>query len=177
MPSLNDVATRALRALLGNRTFSRHQLQINAASSQTVKTTSAIIYSIDGLTYQKTALAAQAITSISTQDQLNATGYATHRTQPVSTTVYYALCLDSSGNVTCVQGNYSGQAVTNADTGMKLVGTGTVPEIGDTRVVFGLIKIVTNGATQFIVGTTALDAAGLTVTFMDVAVLPSDTTP
>lgn len=178
MPTLQDVSTRALRALCGQIAGSgnlKPVLAINAGSAATVKTTNAIIYAIDGVLYSKAILSAQALTVKDTLQQ-PITGRKTFYVQPANTTVYYVLVLDSSGNVYTIQGTYSGQEWTDAATGLKHIGTGYIPDVSsDSYVPFGIIKIAL-GATTFTVATTALDAANVTATYYDVMHLPSSNT-
>lgn len=165
--------TSADMRLLANMVLTKGILAINAASAATVKTTNAIVYSIAGVLYSKAALSAQAITARHASDP-EQVSYV----QPVSTTVYYVLSLDSAGNVTMKQGDYDGRVPPN-HLGNSVVGKSVIPDVPDTWGVtpFGVIKIVTNGSTTFTVGTTALDAAGVTATYYDIAVLPVANAP
>lgn len=175
MSRLSDVTNAAIRALHGffnaTQKTGANNLQINAAGAATVKTATAINFINNGVALYKAALAAQSI----------APNVGNAYVQPASTTVYYTLGLDASGNVIVVQGNYAGQMLNQDPTkglgqtqmGTSWVGTGDIPDVPDGVTAIGVIKVVTNGATTFTPGTTALDAAGLTVTFFDVANLPS----
>ncbi len=142
MSKLSDSSTEVERELTGFCNFSAAGLAINAAAATSFKTTSAYSYLVDGVFKNKAALAAQAFS----------TG---HSVQPVNTTAYYVVALDTLGGVTTTQGFV------------------TVPDVGNGMVPVGIIKVVTNGATTFTANTTALDAVGLTVTYFDVSVLPS----
>lgn len=147
-------------------------LAINAGGAATVKTTNAINYSIDGKWFTKAALAALVLATDATL-QAQVTGSASYGVQPISTTVYYLGIVDATGTVKFLQGTYNGQAFTPY-IGPK--GSGDIPSpllLGDTYAPFGVIKIVTNASTTFTPATTALDAAGLTVTFTDIDQIPS----
>lgn len=172
---LSDITNLAIQALLGYRNETQRvaavNLAINGAGATTVKTNGALSYSNNGTLLYKAALAAQSIaptTGLSYQ-------------QPVNTTVYYTLGLDALGNVTVVQGSYAGQllsldptkGVGVAQAGSNWVGDGSVPDVPAGITPFGVIKVVTNGATTFTPATTALDTAGLTVTYFDIAVMPA----
>lgn len=164
---LDDIMQLALRAQLGNRISGTPAvLAINLGGAATVKTTNAILYTVDQYIFTKAALAAQAL-SVNATLQAKITFQTTFYIQPVSSTVYYLLVMNAAGTVSCLQGTYSGQQFTGANI---LLGDGSIPDPQDaTYVAFGLIKIVTNSSTTFTPGTTALDAAGLTVTFKDLA--------
>ena len=165
MAKLSDLLTRMQIELLGFSNQSKAVLAINAALAATVKTTNAFAYTNNGIQLTKAALAAQSIVPTHTGNGKFVGGAYV---QPVSTTVYYTLGLDALGAVTVVQGSFVGQLGLPGAAGTSAAGDGTLPEspVGSTPV--GVIKVVTNGATTFTPGTTALDAAGLTVSYFDV---------
>jgi hypothetical protein len=163
MATLKDSFSGNNRKLEGFRNMTAAALAINAGGAATFKTTSAYAYLSDGIFKAKTALAAQAFS-------------AGHAVQAAGTTLYYTVGLDSAGAVT----TYQGTAPSNPQIAEALannLAASTVPSniadvpTGITAV--GLIKVVTSSAATFTPGTTALDAAGVTSTFYDVAVLPS----
>lgn len=177
---LNQLGMGAIRAL-GTACITRAILAINAASAATVRTTNAIVYTIDGIIYNRVALAAQALTAFDQKP---------FYVQPANTTVYYTLALDAAGNVRVMQGDFAGrQTFVN---GIEVRGDGNVPDVPDFSVAstdaagnqtlatqwcpFGIIRIAT-GAATFTPGTTALDAAGITATYFDVMYLPSAERP
>lgn len=169
---LKDVSNAAIRKLLANRVLSRPVLAINAGSAATVKTTSAIEFTVDGIIYNKAALSAQSIAvTHNFQRQAQAGGYV----QPVSKTVYYTLGLNSAGTLSVVQGTYAGQVLSADPTvgvgmsvaGATLVGDGSIPDTPDGYTPFGLIKVVTDATHTFTAGTTVLDSAGITATYSD----------
>lgn len=171
MSTLEATNSVDLRKLLGNRTYVKATLAINAGSAATIKNTGAIIYSVDGVMYTKAALSAQSIAithdqfgrAVASQPSLAA------YVQPASSTVYYIVCLNAAGTVGVVQGGYSGQTITVG--GQPFVSDGSMPVVPDSYTPVGVIKIVT-GATTFTPATTALDAANVTATYFDVSTLP-----
>lgn len=175
MSNLQSINTQDLRAAIGNRTFGKVTLAINAASAATIKSTGAISYSVDGVCpTAKAALSAQSIAITHNALGIAVSAGAASYVQPVSTTVYYVVALDVSGNVGVFQGTYAGQSVA-AVPGVHAAfyGNGGLPTIPYTYTPIGIIKVVTNGSTTFTAATTALDAAGVTVTYTDVTTLPS----
>lgn len=157
MSYLADYYSVASRALLGNRETVPYVLAINAAAAATVKTTTAINYTINGAPFTKAILAAQVLAA-----PLLVPFYV----QPVSTTVYFILTVNAAGVVQTYQSNFAGRRFLL--NGMPVKGDGSYADgIPGTEYVFGVIKVITNGATTFTPATTALDAAGLTVTFTD----------
>ncbi|TXH15301.1 MAG: hypothetical protein E6R03_07405 [Hyphomicrobiaceae bacterium] len=134
-------------------------LAINAASAATVKTTSAMTLVIGGVMYTKAALAAQVLTNA-----VGPAGLGVY-VQPVSTTVYYTIGVNAAGTVKVYQGSYLNQPLGAPTPGVY--GDGLVPDVETGYAAIGGIKIVTNGATTFTLGTTALDAAGVTATYAD----------
>lgn len=167
---LDDIPQGPLRQALGLRVNTVPVLAINTGGAATVKTTNAIGYTIDGRPYTKAALSAVAL-AVNTTLQAKITFSTALAVQPVSTTVYYILVINAAGTVSCLQGTYSGQTFTGANIPL---GDGSMPDPDDPAYcIIGGIKIVTNSSTTFTPGTTALDAAGLTVTFVDLGgVLP-----
>lgn len=69
----------------------------------------------------------------------------------------WVLCLDASGTASAVLGT----------------STSEFPDIPDTVCPIGYIKVVAAAGTTFTPGTTLLDAANITTTYVDVSVLPA----
>lgn len=185
MTSLADLSSSAAR-LLGTRNATRAVLAINAAGAATVRTTSALEYQVDGVMLTRAALSATALVALASADFTGGVGLPTggyfqpsgstaFYVQPASTTVYYVMVVNAAGTVRVVQGTYNGQPLSNQ--GITAVGKSAVPDVPDVWVPFGLIRVATNSSTTFTPGTTALDAAGLTVTFWDIGVLPANAAP
>lgn len=176
MPRLSDVSS-AVRSLLGNASLAKGILAINAGGAATIKTTNALLFTVDGIQYTKAALAAQAITP--THNWLRQAGGA--YVQPANTSVYYTLGVNAAGTIAVVQGSYAGQTFgtdptvgvgSGSNMGTSFRGSGDIPDVPDGYTAFGLLKVVT-GAATFTPGTTALDAANVTVSYFDVCLLPS----
>lgn len=169
MSRLSQIQNDFVRKLMQNVCLTKVTLAINAGGAATIKTTGTITYTADGLFKTASALAAQVLTVNATLQPL-INGQTTLQSQPPSTTAYYVIALDAAGVCSCLQGSWVGYVGPGAN---PIIGDGNVPDAIGSLTPIGLIKIVTNGATTFIPATTALDAAGLTVTFVDVALLPS----
>lgn len=144
MSKLSDVFSEAARELFGFVCLTACTLAINAASAATFKTTGTTTYTSDGKFKTKAALAAQAFAPVS--------GF--HTGLAIGQTGYYVVALDGAGVVKTFEG------------------IGLLPDVDGGYTPIGIIKVVANSA-AFVPGTTALDAAGLTVTYTDVSVLPS----
>lgn len=168
MSTLSNVSD-ANRYLHGNVVLSRAVLAIGTTKSA-IDTTNAVVFANNGVIYNKAAMTSQVLTS-ATGPLAPGVGSTTGGTyvQPAGKTVYYVVCLDSAGTVTCVQGSYNGQPLG----GPGLVGDGKIPDPGTSVTPFGVIKVVTAGAATFTLGTTLFDAANVTTTFYDVHVLPA----
>ena len=173
MSRISSIASASLRHVLGNRCYTKATLAINAVGAATVKNTGATVFSIGGVLYTKAALAAQ---SIAVTHRLDGTAVTTAEpayVQPALTTVIYVVALNKGGTVAVVQGSYDGQSVTfKPDLGKILIGDGDIPDEPAGYTAIGAIKVATAAATTFTPGTTLLDAAGVTVTYFDVSVLP-----
>ena len=174
MSNLQNVFSADMRAAIGNRTFGKVTLAINAGSAATIKNTGAISYSVDGVCpTAKTALSAQSI--VVTHNALGAavaSGAAIY-TLPIGKVAYYVIALNVGGTVGVFQGSYAGQAV-DAVPGLHEAysGTGGLPTIPYTYTPIGIIKVTATSAV-FTAGTTVLDVGTITVTYTDVTVLPS----
>lgn len=175
MSTLKAQPSVDLRRLLGDRCYVYGTLAINAASAATVKTTGAVIYSVDGVMYTKAALSAQSIAITHDQFGRDVTVQPSLAAyvQPISSTVYYLLGLNAAGTVCTVQGGYSGQSITL--NGQAFVSDGSMPALPVGYAPIGVVKIATNGSTTFTAGTTLLDAAGVTATYFNVSTLPTAT--
>ena len=141
--SLRFICDAVMRFLLGTRAFTSGLIAIGTTKSK-VKTTAIINYCIDGLLYAK------AIT-----DDLFV--FTDVTVQAISTTKYYLLCLDAAGAALVVNG---------------AVGATTLPACPDGYCPVGYVKIATSGAGTFIPGTTLLDAAQVTDTYVDLSCAP-----
>jgi hypothetical protein len=178
MAKLSDITAAAILSLLGNRTNNKPVLSINIGGAATVKTTAAPVYTVNGVAYTGSILAAQSV-AITHDENGNAyLGYV----QPAGVTAYYTLALNAAGTVSVVQGMFAGQKAGTDPTvgvgpaysmGASFIGGGRVPDVPAGYTPFGVIKVVTAGAATFTPGTTALDAVNVTVTYFDVAVIPS----
>lgn len=177
MSNLAQVNDAGLRRALGDRCYTKGVLAINAGSAATVKTTNALVYSVDGIQYTKAALAAQAITVTHNLLGLpvsgaSASGPAAY-VQPANTTAIYVVALNAAGTVAVVQGGYNGQQITLPG-GIVRTSKGENPDVPVDYTVIGALKVAL-GATTFTAGTTALDAANVTVTYYDLSALPAAT--
>lgn len=183
MNRLSDLNSAAGRAL-GNCSFNSGGLAINAASAATFKTTATINYAIDGVFYSKAAFTAQAFPATTyTVKQ----GYST----------FFLVYLDAAGNVGVAQGvpfapetdpadgvtksrgyrvvpsNLPGAASTIEKGGfLRLHNSPLIPDLPDGAAPVGVIKVVATSA-DFVPGTTALDAAGITATYYNLSYVPA----
>lgn len=173
MSELSRVVDQSLGNAIGNACFSKATLAINAASATTIKTTGTTTYTVGGVFYTKAALSAQSFAATHRADGKPVTALDTQYVQPISTTVIYAVALKADGTVAIVQGSYAGQQMTyGSDVSKVTTMGGGIPALPAGYTAIGAVKVVTDGSTTFTPGTTALDDAGVTVTYYDVARLP-----
>lgn len=151
---LGDLDHRALRVLLGNRCFTKAICAIGTTATKVKTTTNTVQYCIDGQIYEKSAT-----------DDLFVFSDVT--VQPVSTTCFYALCLDASGTATIVNGTPVLTASITAGTEFAYF-----PEVPDSVCVIGGVKVDTDSTHTFTPGTTALSAAGITDTYYNFSCIP-----
>jgi hypothetical protein len=150
-------------------------LAINGAGAATFRTTNALTLAIDGILTSKAALSAQAFSTGHTPQApktINGTAYGT-------TALYLVQC-DASGAVSTKQSNI---AVAGIGADGKVGGVqmpagsdqrAALPEPDSGNAAIGFIKVTTNASTTFTPGTTALDAAGLTVTYTNLGFMPAN---
>ena len=136
-------------------------------------TTGTTTYTIDGVF--KT-FAAQTSRAFVSPAPLNSAGTATdtapgYVVQGVNSTIYYTVGVDVNGNFGVAQGQPNGPVT--SPIGIGAYGSGNVPDLPMGWCPFGLVKVVTTASTTFTPGTTALNAAGITATFYDQALIPS----
>ena len=174
MSSLSNIQSAAVAKVLGDRCLGKITLAINAGGAATVKSTGAIIFSINGVAYTHAALSNQAITVTHGCFGELVAAYPAKYTQPVLTTVFYVLALNAAGTLAVVQGSYAGQSLTfGEDKSKVLIGTGAIPIEPDGYTAIGVIKVALAGSATFNPATTALDATDVTATYYDVSVLPA----
>lgn len=149
--NLGDIATAALRNLLGNRCFTKAVCAIGT-TVQKARTTATAEYCIDGVAYSKA----------STDDLFVFTDLTV---QAANTTAFYALCLDASGNGSIINGTPVSTAAITAGTAKAYI-----PEIPATKCIVGAIRVVTTGA--FTPATTGLDDATVTDTYYNLSCVP-----
>lgn len=174
MSELNKLFNQGEVDVIGNSCFSKATLAINAASAATIRTTGTTTYTVNGIFYTKAALSAQSFAATHRADGAAVTTADPQYVQPINTTVIYVVALNAAGTVAIVQGSFAGQQMTYGSDISKVVTMGGgVPTLPAGYTAIGAVKIATNGVATFTPGTTALDAAGLTVTYFDLARLPA----
>lgn len=174
MSELAKVVDQALVNVIGNACFSKATLAINAALAATIKTTGTTTYTVGGVFYTKAALSAQSFAATHRADGNAVSSADTQYVQPINTTVIYVVALKADGTVGVIQGSYAGQSMSyGSDISKVTLMGGGVPKLPDGYTAIGAVKVATNGVATFTPGTTALDAAGLTVTYYDLARLPA----
>jgi hypothetical protein len=176
MSKLSDLRHTPTRDMVGNANISSPRA-ILAISANTlgVASTSALVYTVNGVVYSRAAFANTALTDAT--GPLNPTGVSgvgSTYVQPANTTVFYSIGLDAAGAVKVVQGSFLGQnlspnAINSGAIGGGAVGDGQIPRLPSTVCPVGVLKVVTAGS-AFTLGTTALTGIG---TFFDVSCLPN----
>lgn len=142
--------------------FSAGGLTINAGGAATCKTVNTVQIMYNGKMKAVSAFTAQAFPSSPSLP-----------VQPVSTTYYYLVTVKWSDASKRIFGptellNSSGTNVGNNVMGSAAI-TSRLPRAPEGFVPVGAISVTTDSSTTFTPGTTALDAAGLTVTYTDLA--------
>lgn len=151
---LGDIDIAAVRNLLGNRCFTKAVCAIGG-TVQKARTTATAEYCIDGQMYSKA----------STDDLFVFTDVTV---QPISTTCFYALCLDASGSGSIINGTPVLTASITAGTDKALI-----PEIPSTKCCVGAIKVVTDATGTFVPATDGLNDAAVTDTYFNFSCVPT----
>lgn len=148
---------KVFEALFNTQSLGNAGLAINAGAAATWKMTNsaALVYVIGGQAYRKAAVTAQAVPSA-----ISWTGVASTYNAGA-----FLITLDSSGTVTTIP---SSVVSTTASQAAAVAGI-SWPQVPVGSVVIGAIVISTSTAnTTFTAGTTALDAAGISVDYINV---------
>lgn len=138
-----NVRNKGLRDIFLNRTFGMAGLA-EGTNANTIKTSNAVSYSINGQLYYKAATDNIAMTACAAQADLTA--------------CYYLVTINASGTVKITKGTD---------------GVAALPEAPANEAILGAFKIVTSGAT-FTSGTTDLGAATVTDTYTHFGLYPQD---
>lgn len=177
MASLKDLPSVALRAP-GNMCFTAAGSAVGGTTTKH-KTANAVTYLYDGV-FKSYGAADNVIVVAPTSTQLPysfqewALYNMTTAGPTAAVTFYVVAALDSAGAAVFFQGDYAGQNL--AFRGKPLQkGTGGMPQIPDGFIPYAYMKFVfSTGASTFTWGTTALATAGnLTISFVDISMLPS----
>lgn len=165
MAKLSDFHRADLAALLGHMSFATSGLS-STATAVTYATTATAGYTIDGVFKSRTAVAAQSLITNS-----NEAYTAAQMTVPISTTAYFSVGVNAAGGLKNTAG------LTPQPNG-ALTWSGKVPTLPTGLAPLGYIKIVT-GSSQFVPGTTNLDATtgGMAITFVPCSLLPLAESP
>lgn len=167
---LNDLTSEATREASGNFASTKAGLAIGTVKSG-INTANTIQFCINGISYTKAAVTSEVLVA--------APGTPAFVPIPTGKTCYIVMCLNSSGTVYAVQGEYDGQTFVNANSmptvasNAARVGKSVIPDIPSTLTAFGYIKVVNASGSNFVIGTTLFDAASVTTTFTDVMQLPA----
>ncbi len=139
----------ALRNCIGNKCFSVHALALEAGDKNDIQTTSAVLYSINGVNFTKS--------TISDLNQTVTDFYGDTATQAAATKCWYVYTLNAGGDVNVYKG---------ADDE-----TGDLPGHPEDECAFGLLSIITT-TVEFTMGTEDYDTASFTEVFYDLTCLP-----
>lgn len=159
-------------SLGGNFCLTKVALAATGGATATIASTGTITYAIDGIFYTKSALSAQSIAvSITKPDGSVDNGSFTGATNAVAGTSgsvrVYGIYLNSAGTVSVIPGPvcHAGELAA----GIRSL-QWPAPQKG--MVCIGGVRVSLTSGTNFVPGTTNLNAAGLTNAYYDTLVLP-----
>ena len=159
--NLSDSPYAYLRSLLGTRSHGKAGLAIHGANLENVQTTAGIDFSIDGVVYSF-GLAGEIDLSALTVIDPDTGDTTTISAQADDTDRIYLLALTSAGAVRIIQG----VAVETGETCY-------CPQCPVTLAPFAALKVANASGSDFTLGTTALNAANVTTTYVDVSLAPA----
>ena len=158
--NLSDSPYAYLRSLLGTRSHGKAGLAIHGGNVENVQTVAAVDYSIAGVMYQ---LAITAEIDLSALSCITETGAAdTLTAQATATDRAYLLVLNAAGTAKIIQG-----------TAVATGGTCVCPGCPESYAPFAALKVANASGSNFTLGTTALNAANVTTTYVDVSLAPA----
>lgn len=144
----------------------------NGTNAGTIKTTVAIPFTVDGRFYSKAITDNIALVADSSLVSVYSNGFNTSGAvtgQVGGSTVLYGLYLDTGGNVRFLPGKV-------ANTARLAEGTESLqfPPTIKGKACFGVLRIAVTANTTFTPGTTALDASGVTATYLNLMAIPGE---
>jgi len=153
---LGDIRHASLRNTIGNRNLINATITLEAGDKKDIESqTVAMSYTIGGKMYAKAALADVNV--------VPADWAGDSKVQAADTKAYYALCIDTGGNITSYKGK--DELTTTGD-------DAPLPGHPVDLCCFCVIEVVTVAVT-FLQGVDDYDKAGVTSTFHNVACLPA----
>jgi hypothetical protein len=156
MPALKDITNAVLRDVVSEQMLSNPTLAIGSTTKALVKNTTAFSYALDNI-IKTVAIGETAFTDLTVQ--------------PVLTTCYYALWVDSAGTTSLTNGT---PMLTTSITSTNYP---VLPANQDDKQLVGAVKIVLASTATFTPATTLLDAANLTATYYNTLRYPTTGVP
>lgn len=154
---LHNVGEQYMRHLLGNRVYNNAGVAVHGANFENILTALPVDYSVKGVMY---TAAAKAEIDISTLAGLPSVAL------PDAETQYFGFELDTADNVYAVYGETRPNAAL-AD-GSQVADWPVAS--GPDRTLFAVLAIDNSTAADFVLGTTLLTVAGLTVSYFNIAI-------
>jgi hypothetical protein len=142
----------------------------NGTNAGSIKTTATVPFTVDGIFYSKAATDNLPFTM--TVPAVSSNGYATNGSftgQTGGSTRLYGVYLDSAGAVTHVPGPICNSTELAAGSCALQF---PPPQRG--KACIGMVRIAVTAGTTFIPGTTALNAAGVTTTYLNLSGIPGE---
>jgi hypothetical protein len=137
-----------IKTAIKNRCYGNAGLEVNGTTASLINIANAINFTVAGVFYTKSATSGISVTASA---------------QAVSTYCKYLIGINASGTVTATKGD---EVSTD---------TAVLPALASTKAPIGYIKIQTSATTAFTMGTTSLNAGGITATYVNLSVIDSGT--
>ena len=170
--SLADVPKGSIRSLLGNQAVSSGAIAVATVTSK-VQIVSTIYYTVDGVWCSKGATdnfwtlpaTVSLIPAGGSTPPLTISSAFGSLTDTATTTRYFFLGLTAAGAAVAYMSNPPNTAAASQDETI-------LPAFANGVTIVGILKVTVAAGTVFTPGTTLLGAAGVTVTYTNVSMLP-----
>lgn len=141
----------------------------NGTTAATIKTTVAIPYTIDGAFQTAKAITDNIVITLALPAVYGDAGTGAFTGQTGGSTRLYGIMLDTAGAVTLVPG----PIVNTASLAAGSAALHFPPSVRN-KACCGVMRVAVTGGTAFVPGVTALNAAGVTTSFVNLSGLPGE---
>jgi len=154
---LHNVGEEYMRHLMGNRMFDLSGIAIHGANAENVLTTIATPYTIGGVF---------SVASIKAEIDISTLVGLPTMALPDLTTQYFGLSIDAVDNLMVTYGDQVDSAAIAAGTKVH----DWPVAVDELQALMAVVTVVNASGADFVFGTTPLNTAGLTVTYLNISI-------